>query len=166
MNNQNHISEESLWQYVDKLLANQKRLEIDTHLQNCADCRLELEEIQAFNTEVSDTVVQEPSMRFSKNVMEMIEEEVTSMEYIPLLNTIWFKLLGSSFAVFIFTVMSFGFTGQKTDIVWMDKMNDNVSVLFSSLPNIASSAIGLILILIAFWSLFIIDKLYLSKRFG
>ena len=166
MNNQNHISEESLWQYVDKLLANQKRLEIDTHLQNCADCRLELEEIQAFNTEVSDTVVQEPSMRFSKNVMEMIEEEVTSMEYIPLLNTIWFKLLGSSFAVFIFTVMSFGFTGQKTDIVWMDKMNDNVSVLFSSLPNIASSAIGLILILMAFWSLFIIDKLYLSKRFG
>ncbi len=166
MNNQNHISEESLWQYVDKLLANQKRLEIDGHLQNCADCRLELEEIQAFNTEVSDTVVQEPSMRFSKNVMEMIEEEVTSMEYIPLLNTIWFKLLGSSFAVFIFTVMSFGFTGQKTDIVWMDKMNDNVSVLFSSLPNIASSAIGLILILIAFWSLFIIDKLYLSKRFG
>lgn len=166
MNNQNHISEESLWQYVDKLLANQKRLEIDTHLQNCADCRLELEEIQAFNTEVSDTVVQEPSMRFSKNVMEMIEEEVTSMEYTPLLNTIWFKLLGSSFAVFIFTVMSFGFTGQKTDIVWMDKMNDNVSVLFSSLPNIASSAIGLILILIAFWSLFIIDKLYLSKRFG
>ena len=166
MNNQNHISEELLWQYADKLLSNQERLEIDNHLQSCDDCRLELEEIQAFNTEVSDTVIQEPSMRFSKNVMEMIEEEVTSIEYIPLLNTIWFKLLGSGFVVFIFVVMSFGFTGQKTDIVWMDKMNDSFSVLFSSLSGVASSAIGLIVILIAFWSLFIMDKLYLSKRFG
>ena len=45
MNNQNHISEELLWQYADKLLSNQERLEIDNHLQSCDDCRLELEEM-------------------------------------------------------------------------------------------------------------------------
>ena len=166
MNNQNHISEETLWQYVDKLLSNQKRLEIDKHLQKCDDCRLELEEIKAFNTEVSDVVVQEPSMRFSKNVMEMIEEEVTSITYRPLLNGIWFKLLGGSFTAFIFAVIAFGFTGQKTDILWMDTMNDNVGVLFSSATSLASSATGVIVILIAFWLLFVVDKLYLSKRFG
>ena len=166
MNNQNHISEETLWQYADKLLSNQKRLEVDNHLQNCDDCRLELEEIKAFNAEVSDAVIQEPSMRFSKNVMEMIEEEVTSIQYSPLLNNIWFKLLGSGFATFIFAVISFGFTGQKTDIVWMDTMNDNIGIVFSSLSNLVSSGIGVIVILIAFWLLFIVDKLYLSKRFG
>jgi hypothetical protein len=166
MNNQNHISEELLWQYVDKLLSNQERLEIDTHLQNCDACSLELEEIQSFNTEVSDVVIQEPSMRFSKNVMEMIEEEVASIEYLPLLSSLWFKLLGGGFAAFIFAVISFGFTGQKTDIVWMDSMNSNLGVLFSSFSNLVSSGISVIVILIAFWMLFIVDKFYLSKRFG
>lgn len=166
MNNQNHIPEETLWQYVDKLLSNQERLEIDSHLQNCDDCRSELEEIQAFNTEVRDVVIQEPSMRFSKNVMEMIEEEVTSIQYRPLLNSLWFKLLGGGFAAFILAVMSFGFTGQKTDIVWMDTMNNHVGTALTSLSSLVSSGIGVIVILIAFWTLFIVDKLYLSKRFG
>ena len=96
----------------------------------------------------------------------MIEEEVTSITYQPLLNGIWFKLFGGGFTAFILAVLSFGFTGQKTDIVWMDTVNDNVSVLFSSISNIVSSGIGVIVILIAFWMLFIVDKLYLSKRFG
>jgi predicted anti-sigma-YlaC factor YlaD len=166
MNNPYHISEEELWEYADQMICNTRQLEIEKHLQQCGDCRLALEEITAFNTDISDIVIQEPSVRFSKNVMEFIEEEVESVTYRPLLKTLWLKILGSGFSAFIVGILTFGFTKQKTDIVWMDTVNDFIGSAFSGFYGLVASGIGMIVILIAFWLLFILDKLYLSKRFG
>lgn len=162
----NHISEEMLWRYVDNDLSVQEKLLVDHHIKQSEESRALLEEIQAFNAELKDTVVEAPSMRFAKNVMEFIEEEVSIVEYRPLFRTIWKKMFASSIAAIVLGLVGFALMVQNVEGAWVGTMNENITFLESAISGWASSTFGIIVILSALWVLFVFDKLFLSKRFS
>ena len=163
----NPISEEILWQYVDNTLSDAQRLTVENHLKTCETSQALLKEIQTFNAEIAETVIEVPSMRFSKNVMEAIEEEVSVSEYQPLFRTVWKRMFASGFAAILLGLVGVSLTvASNSEASWAKQLNEEVSFLGEVLYSFTSSTFGIVVILSALWLLFALDKLFLSKRFG
>ena len=68
-----HNMEAQLWEYIDGLSTPQERLFIEELLATNAEWRSKYKELLQFNENLEQTIeLEEPSMRFTRNVMEAI----------------------------------------------------------------------------------------------
>jgi anti-sigma factor RsiW len=164
--NDKHYKENKLWAYLDGDLNTDERAAIQNHISYCESCQLLLNELKSFDNELAQTVVEEPSMRFSKNVMELIEEEVTTT-YAPIIPPFWRKLIATGmitlvvavFSIPLLTpVQSFSLFGLEIGATHTLMFTHIFSILENPLVQISAASLG------AFWLLFVADKFILSKR--
>ena len=157
------LGEEKLWEYLDGEIALSEQDAIETHLQKCNGCKDQLEELMLFDSEISNIVTAQPSMRFTKNVMELIEVELNPIVFRPLLRRVWrrFAAFGfaTMFATLVFIALVFPSEGQSPEV---ELVKSSIHDFFAATQNpmILNSA----LIIISLWTLYLVDRFLLSKN--
>jgi len=160
-----HYREDKLWAYMDGDLKADEQSAIQHHLSYCATCQELMSELKSFDNELAQTVVESPSMRFSKNVMELIEEEVTSV-YSPIIPPFWQKLIATGFGTLVVSLLFLPtFLPANSNIPFMEDINNTTDWLVGA-TSIFQNPIVLMVVggVAAFWILFATDKFFLSKK--
>ena len=68
-----HIDSSELWNFISGSLPEERSIEISRHMEVCDTCRLEFQMRKTLQTDLMDLEHQQPSMRFQKNILEVIE---------------------------------------------------------------------------------------------
>ncbi len=159
-----HYKEDKLWAYLDKDLSAEEVAQIEQHLNYCTTCLEHLNALKAFDNEVAATVVEVPSMRFSKNVMELIEEEV-SLTYAPIIKPFWQKLLATGFGSLLLALVFLPtFVPASSSFPLVTQIEQTTQSLLATAQMLNQPAVFLVVAsLLAFWLLFAADKFLLSK---
>ena len=162
-----HLQEEQIWALIDNTLELSEKKMLEAHLQNCVECQTYYNEIKSFDFALSQNVVEEPSLRFSKNVMDIIEEEV-SLKFKPLVNRMWQKIFATSLGSGILAIFLLG-TISPSSVKVLPSFLQNIPVQLNNINQLTSfiqHPIFLIstLSLLAFWALYAMDKLILETR--
>ncbi|MEM6724205.1 MAG: zf-HC2 domain-containing protein [Bacteroidota bacterium] len=150
--------EKLIWDYIDNELSESKRLEVEQHLSTCPACKQEFDLCVALHQEIQKVECLKPSFRFSKNVMEIIELDV-SCQYRPLLNSFWKRLLmgGMATTLFFVTLITLILPG-----VWRMPAPQNSSFLrWIENPGFYT----FVTVMISFWLIYLADQ-WLQKRFS
>src|SRR4030095_1751433 len=72
--NQEQNIEQQLWAYIDGISSSEERTSIDKMLQNNLEWKNKYYELMEVHQLMKSTELEQPSMRFTKNVMEKIAE--------------------------------------------------------------------------------------------
>ncbi len=160
----NCLDEEKLWEYLDGETMPSEKTQIESHLKRCNGCKEQLKELRLFDSEIATVVLAQPSMRFTRNVMELIEVELNPIVFKPLLRKVWRRLIffgfASLLAMSVFVALVFPSEGYfSQEAVAVKKLSSDV-LTFTQHPLILNSA----LILLSIWMLYLLDKGLLSKR--
>lgn len=94
-------SEQKIWDYIDGELTSNEIEEIRAHFKNCPKCLEEFELNLSVHQEIKKMDCMKPSVRFSKNIMESIEMDV-SRQFKPLLNAFWKRICVGGIGTFAF----------------------------------------------------------------
>lgn len=160
------IDEQQLWEYIDGEVAKTERVVLETHIDKCPECQKELDLLTTLDSEFSNILADKPSMRFTKNVMELIEIEINPAAYKPLLQAFWKRFAIVSFASMVLTLvviaLAFPVSGAVPFEAEFHAITGGISWLlsFSQEPLIFNS----IAIVLAFWLLYGIDKYFLATQ--
>lgn len=154
------IDEQQLWEYIDGEVAEQKRTTLETHFDRCPECQKELELLLTLDEEFTNAITAQPSMRFTKNVMELIEVELNVAEYQPLMRKFWRRFVAFSFASMVLTLMVVAIFFPSTGTVPFETEIQTVSMGISWLLSFTQNPIlfNSIIIVLAFWLLYGFDK--------
>ncbi len=155
-----HLTEEQLWAYLDEVLSPGEIQEVKNHLDNCGDCRLQLDGLRQIDAEMPEVIISEPSMRFTQNVMEAVELEVKAREYPPLVGLIWQRLYGMGLAFMIIGGLFF---------IYMNRFNLTLPETAGQMSQYAAQWTShplmttFLIIPLVLWALFFADRI-LSRR--
>ena len=152
------LDEEKLWEYLDGEITSSQKVLMDNHLEKCPDCKDQLAELTLFNTEISNAVLAQPSLRFTKNVMELIEVELNPMIYKPLLRRIWKRFAIFGFATMIVTLVFVALLFPNGQVPFEGTIN--TLFVYTQNPLILNS----ILIILSLWVLYLVDRFLLSTN--
>ncbi|MEO1434726.1 MAG: zf-HC2 domain-containing protein [Bacteroidota bacterium] len=150
--------EKLIWDYIDNELDPEQRAYVEEHLDACPECKEEFDLCVALHQEIQKVECLKPSFRFSKNVMEIIEMDV-SCQYRPLLTSFWKRLLmgGMATTLSFITLMTFVLPGT-----WQGPVSQNGSLLrWVDNPGFYTLAA----VMISFWLIYLADQ-WLQKRFS
>jgi len=70
-----HLTESQLNEYLDNTLNASARLEVDLHLQSCADCRARLDELQSLFTALAGLPEARLARDFSSNILSRLPQK-------------------------------------------------------------------------------------------
>lgn len=160
-----HISEEQLWEYLDGEINQEKQGFLEKHLDKCPLCKKAYLEIAAFNQELAGAVQLQPSMRFSKNVMEIIEIEVSKKLYRPLLQSFWRKLAISGFATMLTAMVAVGFLFPGEENLPFQIELTNLQSILGFFPQLFQNQIFMFALLsvAGLWGIYLLDKFVIAR---
>lgn len=69
----NHISEESLNEYLDGVLSKEARQELEAHLSGCAPCKMQLQELRQLNANLISLADRSPRRDIRSEVLAQIK---------------------------------------------------------------------------------------------
>lgn len=155
-----------LWNYMDGLSSNEERSSIERLLQENAEWKNRYSELLALQDMLQASTLEEPSIRFTKNVMEAIAQESIAPSISKYINqrVIWgigiFLLLLITGSV-LYCISQVSWSGSSSTIIQTDKLNlDKVD--FSQVFN--NNLINAFLLINIILGLFFFDRLLSSRR--
>lgn len=157
------IGEEKLWEYLDGEITPSEKIMLETHLEKCDSCRNRLEELMLFDSEISSVVLAQPSLRFTKNVMELIEVELNPVVFKPLLRKVWQRFVAFGFASMFATLVFIAFVFPSSNASKeMKLLKSGIHDFFTLTQH--PLIINSVFIIIALWTLYLLDRFVLSQR--
>ena len=160
--------EERLWNYIDGTAAADERSVIERLLQENAEWKAKYHELLEVNKLLASSELEEPSMRFTKNVMEQIGKLHIAPATKTYINKKIIWGLGIFFIVMIVGFLIYGFgqvdwnaTGDTTITDNLNKINlskINLSKFFNNTYMNVLMMINLVL------GLFLLDRFLANKR--
>lgn len=129
--------EELIWKYLDGACTSEEKEQVEKLKKSDPAFRTALLERQRLNRELEEQPLEQPSLRFAKNVMDRLPE-LYQRSIEPLVRPFWIKVffgsLGALFlAYFIVVFQSLGQAAPQAQgpaTRWADRFSD----LFASLP--------------------------------
>lgn len=106
--------EEQLWNYIDgncsetEKIAIEARLATDTSFNSLYQQLLDLNQLMAEETEID-----EPSMSFTRNVMDMVKQEITPVKLKTKVDARIIYAIGGFFSVTLLAVLVYAFATTK-----------------------------------------------------
>ena len=143
-----HLEDKTLWDLVTGELVENAVTPVLEHLKICHKCRQEHEVISLIHQESLHVSGEQPSMRFSKSVMEKIEVEISldkSLQYWMIFTK--YSIIGGLFVAVLSCLIVLG---------------SNNTFILNQLDHLDSVIYILIFTCIASWIFFIFDRILFS----
>lgn len=161
--NMQQSPEERLWDYIDGISSPQEKTVIEQLLENDAEWKAKYRELLEVQQLLGSSELEEPSMRFTKNVME----EISRLHIAPATKTyinkriIWG--LGIFFITLIVAFLVYGF-GQ---INWTESSGSKLPVDFDKVDYskmFNNDWVNAFMMINVILGLFLLDRFLASKR--
>ena len=161
MNTQQNM-EERLWSYIDGVCAEEEKSAIEKLLQNNLEWQSKYRQLLDVHQMLQSTELEEPSMRFTRNVME----EIAKYHIAPATKTYINKKIINGLAIFFVTMivgfLVYGF-GQ---IEWGTSGDTNIPIDFSRVDFskfFNNTYVNIFMMINVVLGLMLLDR-YLSKK--
>ena len=162
--NHNDIIEQRLWEYIDGEGSANERSEIEKLIASQVEWKAKYGELLEVHKLISSTELEEPSMRFTRNVMEEIAKYHIAPATKTYINNRIVKGIGAFFIVMIIGFIIYGFaqidwtaenstTGKYIDITRVD---------YSKMFN--NTYMNILMMLNVVLGLFLLDRYFANKR--
>jgi len=157
--------EQRLWEYIDGISTADERSVVETLIRDNAEWRALYQELLQVNQSLGDIDLEQPSLRFTKNVME----EIAKYHIAPATKTyINNKIIWGIAAFFVLSIVGFLIYGIG-QIDWSIQANSNSSlsidlskVDYSKMFN--SSVMNIFMMVNAVLGLMLLDRYFGNKR--
>ncbi len=156
--------EERLWNYIDGLSSPEEKTRIEKLLQSQQEWKDKYNELLEVNQLLASTELDEPSMRFTKNVMEEIAKQKIAPATRTYLNKRIIWGIGIFFIFLLLSVLIYGFS----QVEWTNGTPDTIitdtisKVDFSKFFN--NSWVNAFVIVNVILGLFLLDAYLSNKR--
>jgi hypothetical protein len=161
--NQQQSQEERLWDYIDGLSTPQEKSVIDQLLEDDADWKAKYAELLEIQQMLRSTELEQPSLRFTKNVME----EISRLHIAPAAKTYINKKIVWGIAIFFITLLAgflvYGF-GQ---VDWSTQGEASLPIDFSKVDYskiFSNTFVNVFMMINVILGLFLLDRYLASKR--
>lgn len=113
--------EEQIWDYIDGIGSVGYRLEIERKIASDEAYKALYQELLALNQQIGEISLDEPSLSFSRNVMEMVKLEIAPVSMKTKVDTRIIYTISAFFivaitAIFIYVLSQLHFTAPKIDV--------------------------------------------------
>jgi hypothetical protein len=161
--NKQQNQEERLWDYIDGLSSIHEKSVIDQLLARDADWQAKYAELLEIQQMLHSTDLEQPSLRFTKNVME----EISRLHIAPAAKTYINKRIVWGIAIFFITIVTgfliYGF-GQ---VDWSTQGDTSLPIDFSKIDYskmFSNAFVNVFLMINVVLGLFLLDRYLASKR--
>lgn len=155
-----NIAEEQLWNYIDGNCSPAEKIVIEEKLASDKSFALVYNELLSVNALLlSDLVLDEPSMSFTRNVMDMVNLEIAPVTLKTQVNKAIIYAIAAFFVISILTI--FGYAISQSNSTYA-MPNISFKINFSQLSNPMSLYIFLMVDVVL--GLLFLDGLLRSKR--
>src|SRR6187431_2609708 len=136
MNQQQNI-EQQLWSYIDGLSSNEERSAIQTLIETNLEWKNKYQELIGMHQLLNATELEQPSMRFTKNVME----EIAKLHIAPATKNYINKKIIWGIAGFFFTLIGVFLIYGFSQVEWTSGTASKYSIDLSRLSQVDYSKI-------------------------
>ena len=106
--------EMQLWEYIDGICNEADRQRISLHMAEDAAWKEKFEELSAFNSSITDNLeLEQPSLRFTKNVMEAVAATRIAPATKKYINPAIIRGIAAFFIIIITAIMGYAFATAK-----------------------------------------------------
>jgi magnesium-transporting ATPase (P-type) len=157
--------EDRLWDYIDGMSSPEEKTAIEKLLESNAEWRAKYRELLEVNQLMQSTELEEPSMSFTKNVMEEIARSQIAPATRTYINKNIIRGIAACFIVLILGFLIYGFgqvtveTGQTGENTYIPDLN---KIDFSKFFN--NTYMNILLMINVILGLFLLDRYFAGKR--
>ncbi len=158
-----HNMEERLWSYIDGAVDTGERTVIEKLLQENAEWKAKYHELLEVNSLLQSSELEEPSMRFTKNVME----EIAKVHIAPATKTYINKNIIRGIAFFFITLIVTFLVYGFAQIDWTAKGDTNMPVDLSKVDYskfFNNTYVNVFMMINVVLGLFLLDRYLANKR--
>lgn len=156
---------ELLWKYAEGQCSAQEKAAVETQLAADARLRDELRLIRELHAVLTNLEPDEPSMRFTQNVMESLPKIYTPAPVEPLVSPVWTKIFWTTVAVCFTSLLFWGKnsgTARLHPVPYVDDISQGLSSILKAVPSEMMGYVVLLLVVVA--TLLIVDKVLIASR--
>jgi len=135
--NQEQIIEQQLWAYIDGISSSEERTSIEKMLQNNLEWKNKYHELMEIHQLMNTAELEQPSMRFTKNVMEKIAQ----YHIAPATKNYINKKIIWGIASFFFTLIAIFLIYGFSQVEWTSATDSKYSIDLSRLSQVDYSKI-------------------------
>lgn len=154
--------EERLWEYIDGISSPEEKSAIEKLLETNAEWRAKYSELLEVQQLMQSSELEEPSMRFTKNIMD----EIARLQIAPATKTYINKNIIRGIAAFFITLIAgfliYGFAQVTWDTGESSYMPDMSKMDFSKFFN--NTYMNIFLMINVILGLFLLDRYFSAKR--
>lgn len=160
----NHI--ELLWKYIDGECSPDEALEAERLLAENPELKREWAQRARLHQELQQQELEQPSMRFARNVMERLPELYRKLDIRPLISPFWRKALAGLAGVFVLAYFALVFNVIETAGPAEGGQIPEVQAFVDTLTGLPMQAMSILLALSFGYILLAFLDRQLKKRFG
>jgi len=134
---QEQYIEQQLWAYIDGIYTNEERSVVEKLLQNNFEWKNKYHELLEVNNLIRSSELEQPSMRFTKNVMEKIAQ----YHIAPATKNYINKKIIWGIAAFFITLIAVFVVYGFAQVDWTSADNSDIPIDFSKLSQVDYSKI-------------------------
>ena len=160
------ITQELFWKYAEGLCDLHETAQVEKLLANDPSLQTDLDSILEAQSALVNIVPEAPSMRFTKNVMEVLPDVYpTEIVAEPLIRPVFKKVFWMALAASLAAVFLLPKTGQSASVgliaPYIEQLNAGILSTISQVPNMVVQYF--ILTLLSITLLMVLDKMFLKK---
>lgn len=165
------IDREKLWKYVDGTCSAEEKARLDALLAADAGLREDLEQVEAIHKALQAMQPEQPSLRFSKNVMEAIPKFYPAARAEPLVPANWKKIFWGVVAATSSLAMAVAClpAGQQTSSAEASSIDVLLSKTLDTLASLTQQSLATWAVLVFFSAIILLyldDKLAARRLFS
>ena len=162
MNQQQHI-EEQLWSYIDGFSSGEERSAIEKLLQSNVEWKKKYQELLDAHQLIKSAELEQPSMRFTKNVMEQIAKYQIAPATKTYINKKIIWSIGAFFITMIVGFLIYGFGQINWNVSGDTKLPVDLSKIdYSKIFN--NSYVNIFMMINVLLGLVLLDRVLANKR--
>ncbi len=156
---------ELLWKYAEGECSAREKAVVEARLASDADYREELDMILELQSTLTSMEPEQPSMRFTQNVMESLPKMYAPAPVEPLVSPVWAKIFWAAVAVcfagLLFWGKNYG-SAKPQPVPYVDEISQGLSSIFKAVPGEVVGHVVPLLLVVA--TLLIVDKMLIAKK--
>ena len=156
---------ELLWKYVQGECSAQEKAAVETRLAADPKLRDELKMIRKMHLALADMEPEQPSMRFTTNVMEALPKLYSPATIEPLVMPVWKRIFWGAVVLLFSGLLFWGKNAspaKQQPLPYIDDLSRGIGSIFKAIPSdIVGYFVPLVLVIA---TLLIIDKILISRK--
>ncbi len=156
---------ELLWKYIDGECTPEEAAQVERLLAEDAGFKREWAQRTRLHQELQQQEVEQPSMRFARNVMDRLPELYRKLDISPLISPLWKKIIGGVAGVFLLAYFALVFNVIETAGPAEGGQIPEVQAFVDTLTGLPAQAMSILLALSFGYILLALLDRQLKKRF-